>query len=80
VVDFTQRIISLQTGLAERATREMEAQDVVVTALRERFNADTGVDINQELTQLIELQNSFAANARIIQVADELFDVMFRSF
>ena len=80
VVDFTQRIISLQTGLANKATREMAAQDVVVTALRERFNADTGVDINQELTQLIELQNSFAANARIIQVADELFDVMFRSF
>jgi len=79
VVDFTQRIISLQTGRADQAAREMAAQDVVVTALRERFSDSTKVDINHELTQLIKLQNSFAANARIIQVADELFDVLFTS-
>ena len=61
------------------ATPWAAAQDVVVTALRERFSDSTKVDINHELTQLIELQNSFAANARIIQVVDELFDVLFRS-
>jgi flagellar hook-associated protein 1 FlgK len=80
VVNFAQRLISYQSGLAVQSAREIAAQDVVVTALRERFTSDTGVDINHELTQLIELQNSFAANARIIQVADELFDVLFRTF
>ncbi len=80
VVDFTQRIISYQTGRADQAAREMTAQDVVVTALQERFQSDIGVDINHELSQLIRLQNSFAANARIIQMADELFDVLFRAF
>ena len=79
LVSYAQRIISFQTGRADQAAREMAAQDVVVTALRERFSDSTKVDINHELTQLIELQNSFAANARIIQVADELFDVLFTS-
>ena len=77
IISYTQRIVSLQTGRAEQAISEMAAQDVVVTALQERFTDDTAVDINKEMAQLIELQNSFAANARIIQVADELFDVLF---
>ncbi|HDO51117.1 MAG TPA: flagellar hook-associated protein FlgK, partial [Rhizobiales bacterium] len=77
---YAQRVISLQTGRANQAERELAAQDVVVTALQERFSDDTKVDINHELSQLIELQNSFAANARIVQVADELFDLLFRTF
>jgi len=77
IVSYAQRIVSLQTGRAEQAISEMAAQDVVVTALQERFTDDTAVDINKEMAQLIELQNSFAANARIIQVANELFDVLF---
>ena len=80
VSGFAQRIISYQTGHANQAARALAAQDVVVTALREKFTDDTKVDINLELTQLIELQNSFAANARIIQVVDDLFNVLFRSF
>ena len=55
---------------------QMLAQEIVVTALQERFQDDTAVDINKEMAQLIELQNSFAANARIVQVVDELFDVL----
>jgi flagellar hook-associated protein 1 FlgK len=79
VESFTQRIISFQSGRASQAERELSAQDVVVTALRERFVSDTAVDINKELTLLIELQNSFSANARIVQAVSELFDVLFAS-
>jgi len=79
IESFTQRIISFQSGRANQAEREFAAQDVVVTALRERFTSDTAVDINKELTLLIELQNSFSANARIIQAVSELFDVLFAS-
>lgn len=76
---YANRIISLQSGRANQAEREFSAQDVVVSALREKFSEDTKVDINNELTQLIELQNSFAANARIIQVVEELFNILFRT-
>ena len=72
VTDFAQRVISFQTGQADLAARELASQDIVVTALEERHHADVAVDVNQELSQLISLQNSFAANARIIQAVDEL--------
>ncbi|MDA7949631.1 MAG: flagellar hook-associated protein FlgK, partial [Hyphomicrobiaceae bacterium] len=76
IVSYAQRIVSLQTGRADQAVSEMTAQEVVVTALQERFQEDTAVNIDKEMAELIELQNSFAANARIIQVVDELFDVL----
>ncbi len=76
IVSYAQRIVSLQTGRADQANSEMIAQEIVVTALQERFQDDAAVDINKEMAQLIELQNSFAANARIVQVVDELFDVL----
>lgn len=79
VVDFAGRIVTLQTGRADQTARELAAQDTVVSALQERFNNDTGVDINTELTLLIDLQNAYAANARIIQVVDELFNVLFQA-
>jgi len=74
---FVERLVSFQTGRADDAKREFAGHDVVVTALRERFNDKTGVDINAELSALIELQNTFAANARVIQVVDEMMDVLF---
>lgn len=77
---FVERIVSIQTGRADDAAREYAAKDIVVTSLRDKFNDQTSVDINEELSALIELQNTFAANARVIQAVDELLEALFRAF
>jgi len=76
VMEFSQRVVSFQTGQADLAARELSSQDIVVTALRERHQADIGVDVNAELSHLISLQNAFAANARMIQAVDEMMRVL----
>ena len=78
VTDYAQRVMSYQTGQADLAARELASQDIVVTALTDRHIAETGVDVNEELSQLITLQNSFAANARIIQAIDEMMQLVLR--
>jgi flagellar hook-associated protein 1 FlgK len=78
VMEFAQRVVSFQTGQADLAERELASQDIVVSALRERHQADIGVDVNSELSQLITLQNAFAANARIIQAIDEMMQMILR--
>ncbi|GAB4238383.1 MAG: flagellar hook-associated protein FlgK [Methyloligellaceae bacterium] len=80
VGQFLERIVGVQTGRAEDAERELAAHEVVVSALSEKFTSSTSVDVNEELSSLIQLQNSFAANARIIQAVEELFDVLMRVF
>jgi flagellar hook-associated protein 1 FlgK len=76
---YMERMIAVQTGKAEAASREFASAEVVHTALQAKFTDSTAVDINEELSALIELQNVFAANARIIGVVDELFERLFEA-
>lgn len=76
IADFAERVVATQTGQVDAVSRERAAQDVVLSVLRERFSEGTAVDINQELSDLITLQNAFAANARVVQTVNELMQVL----
>lgn len=78
VVGFAGRVINFQSTQADQAARQKSSRDIVLTGLQERFDRESGVDIDQELSQLITLQNAFAANARVIQVANELMRLLFQ--
>jgi flagellar hook-associated protein 1 FlgK len=78
ISDFGHRIITFQGQQSEVAVRAQEAQSIVVGALNERYQADTGVDIDQELARLTELENVYAANARVMSVVQELIDILVR--
>lgn len=77
---YLDRVVSVQTGRADDAERELAAHDIVVTTLREKFQEKTKVDIDDELSTLVELQNTFAANARIIQAVDEMLRTLFQAY
>lgn len=77
VGSYLERVVSLQSGRAEDAAREYSAHNVVVSALAEKLDSTVKVDINQELSALIELQNAYAANARILQAVDEMIKSLF---
>lgn len=79
VVAFAKNIISFQTSQSARADLNLTAQEAVTTSLREKYESDTGVNVDQELADLIALQQAFAANARVIAVTGELMDVLLQS-
>ena len=78
-VSFAKNIISYQTSQSERANLNLTAQEAVSTSLREKYESDTGVNVDQELADLIALQQAFAANARVIAVTSELMDTLLQS-
>lgn len=73
---FARRIVSFQSGQAANATRDAEAQQVVASSLQDRFDAQTGVNIDDEMSNLLLLQNAYSANARVITTIKQLFDVL----
>ncbi|MHA1523036.1 MAG: flagellar hook-associated protein FlgK [Alphaproteobacteria bacterium] len=73
---FTRRVISFQTGKAADAQSSHTIQSAVTGSLTERLDSDSGVDVNTELAHLISLQNSFAANARVISAVKALMDLL----
>lgn len=78
ISNFMQQIITFQGAAADNARQAHEAQDQVVTTLQEAYIRDTGVNVDVELAKLIELQNAFSANARVISVIDEMIDTLMR--
>ena len=43
-----------------------------------RIEAEQGVDTDQELQRLIQIEQTYAANARLISVVDELMETLLR--
>lgn len=73
---FARRIVSVQSAQAASAASDATAQQVVSNTLQDKFSSETGVNIDQEMSNLIMLQNAYSANARVITTVKELFDVL----
>ncbi len=78
VDDFARRIIASQTGRSEAAAQSKSAQEIVVGALQERINKESGVDIDEEMANLIELQNAYTSSARVITAIKEMTEMLMR--
>ncbi len=49
---------------------------MVVNSLQQRFNDESGVNIDQEMSNLLTLQNAYAANARVLTTIKDMFDTL----
>jgi flagellar hook-associated protein 1 FlgK len=75
---FIDRVIATQSQAASNAISLSEGQDIVVSTLRERVADISGVKTDEELGDLIQVQNTYAANARIVAAVREMFDALLR--
>lgn len=78
VSTYVQRVVSSQGQAVETAKRLDEGQQVALAAIQGRFQSTSQVNVDQEMASLIELQNAYAANARIISTVKEMMDVLMR--
>ncbi|WP_395816055.1 flagellar hook-associated protein FlgK [Devosia sp.] len=79
VSDFISQAINYQGNAAASAIADNDTQKLTLDALGERLEADYGVDVDEEMARLMELQNAFAANARVMSVAQELIQSLLSS-
>lgn len=71
-------MIGYQGEAAASAATLKEGQDVVFNALRDRFDDGAAVNIDQEMANLLNLQNAYAANARVLSTVKELLEILMR--
>jgi flagellar hook-associated protein 1 FlgK len=75
---FLQQLLSSQGEAAANADSLSQGQDVVVNALKQRINEASGVNVDQEMANLITLQTAYGANARVLSAVKEMFDMLMR--
>ena len=73
---YLRQVISQQGEAATSANNLKQGQDVVLNALQQRFNDTSGVNVDQEMANLLTLQNSYAANARVLSAVKAMFDAL----
>ena len=74
------QVVNTQGALVDDAQNVANGQKVVTSNLKERYDNSRAVDLDTELMSLIQLQNSYSANARVLSVAQELMDVLMNTF
>ena len=76
VADIISQTINFQGNAAAAAISDSETQELTLDALTQRLDSEYGVDVDEEMARLMELQNAFAANARVMSVVQELMDAL----
>ncbi|WP_199092985.1 flagellar hook-associated protein FlgK [Bosea sp. ASV33] len=78
IANYVQRVVSSQGQAVEAAKRLDEGQQVALASVQSRFQETAQVNVDQEMSMLIELQTAYAANARVISTMKEMMDVLMR--
>ncbi len=78
VSDLISQTLNYQGNAAANAISDSDTQTLTLDALAQRLDAEYGVDVDEEMARLMELQNAFAANARVLSVVQELMDQLMR--
>jgi flagellar hook-associated protein 1 len=72
LTQYMSAFVSQQSQAANAATNLQQGQDTVLTALQQRFNDQSGVNIDTEMSNLIALQNAYGANARVMSTIQQM--------
>lgn len=78
---FAQRagaIVSTNASLASTNARDISSQEALQQALEFKKNSDSGVNLDEELANLIIFEQAFSASARVITTINEMFDALER--
>ena len=68
-------LLGVSNAIASRAvTRDALAS--IADSARDRFSAQSGVDLDQEAVNLVRFQQAFQASGRVLQTAATLFDTL----
>jgi flagellar hook-associated protein 1 len=76
LANYMSQIVSQQGQAANAATNLQQGQDTVVSALQQRFNDQSGVNIDTEMSNLIALQNAYSANARVMSTIQSMMQTL----
>ena len=70
-------ILSFNASQTSAADDTLSFQSFFFQDLQAKFQAEAGVNLDEELANMTIFQNAYNASARLVQAADEMFDTLF---
>jgi flagellar hook-associated protein 1 len=79
ITSYLQQFTSQQSNAATLAKQLQQGQGVVVSTLQQKFNSTSAVNIDTEMSNLIAVQNTYAANAHIMSVVQSMMQTLLQA-
>jgi len=79
VSNYLQQFLSVQANSATQADQLQQGQSVVVSTLQAKFNSTSSVNLDSEMSNLIQLQNAYAANAHVMSVVQSMMNTLLQA-
>ena len=74
IADYVASMIGLNANLAQQARNDNEIATASMDNLDKRMASDTGVNIDEEMSQMVVLENAYNASAKVIQIVNQMFE------
>lgn len=79
VSNYLEQFLSVQANASTQATALQQGQSVVVSTLQAKFNSTSSVNLDSEMSNLIQLQNAYAANAHVMSVVQSMMTTLLQA-
>jgi len=79
LADFAASLVAVQTGHRARASAALQSETAARDLLRNRLADAAGVNVDQEMSVMVQLQNAYQASARVLQTNQELWDTLYQA-
>jgi flagellar hook-associated protein 1 len=73
---YLQQVLSQQGEDAANADALDQGQQIVVNSLQQKFTSESGVNIDEEMAGLLQLQTAYGANARVLSTIKDMIDML----
>ncbi|ODT83789.1 MAG: flagellar hook-associated protein FlgK [Pelagibacterium sp. SCN 64-44] len=77
--EIISQIVGFQGASINAALTKRDDRQLTLDTIIDQMESDYGVNVDEEMARLLELQNAYAANARVVSVVKELLDTLFQA-
>jgi flagellar hook-associated protein 1 FlgK len=75
--EIISQTIGFQGNSIGAALSKRDDRQLTLDTITQQMEAEYGVNVDEEMARLIQLQNAYAANARVVSIVQELLDTLF---
>lgn len=75
--EIISQVIGFQGSNINAAISRRDDRQLTLDTVVDQMESEYGVNVDEEMARLMEIQNAYAANARVVSVVKELLDALF---
>ncbi|RWD54309.1 MAG: flagellar hook-associated protein FlgK [Mesorhizobium sp.] len=76
VADYAANAIGWFEGVRQQASTNADTKEALATRTAEALSNETGVNVDQEMSLLLDLEHTYQASARMMKTVDDMLDAL----